>query len=370
MEDQIPPLSKNQVMTESQKETWKTVTSWIYLEIQKGFIPRKLDVLDYMKKNKLKISGGASKVGFLLRQLPEYHSTSHQQRRPLRTFKNRPILVNNLGHLHADIGYFSIRKDYATPKTFQFGFLVAKDILSRYTYFVLMKGQKSGNNMKRVLGRLIKKHESVHNYPIFSIAFDQEPAMLSKTVQDFLKENNISLRIFYMSRNKSMMAESAIKQLRIDYERYRIQTGEKWWTNLETKLQNNFNSKEIYLKGKKTGFTPNNISPENVDQFLDKLHEIMPSTKFGHSNINEKFVSFKFLVGDIVQPTVVATSSKVLGEKTSQLSIRPDQYVILKRRAVLHQDNYIRPGYLCQNLQNTNKIDLFDEQDLVLALVN
>ena len=368
--DLTPPVKKIPLLTNSQQEIWTKVTNWIRQELQKGFVPRKLDVLDYMRVNNLKISGGRSKVGKLLRLMPEYHSTSHQQRRPLRTFKYRPIIVSDLGHLQADIGYFPLRRDYETPKTFQHGFLAVRDILSRYVYFIVLRGPKSKTNLVRVLERLISEHNLRHNYPILSISFDQEPGMLSKTVQEFLKTNNIAFRVFDMSRNKAFMAEALIKQLRIDYERIRINSKEKWWQILENKLQQNFNSKTIYIRGKSTGFAPKDITSDNVDQFLNALHRIAPAAKFAVFSINKKWVKFKFQLNDIVQPTVVATSSKALGEKSSQLSIRPEMYQIVKQLAILHQDNFIRPGYRCKNLQNSKKFDVFDEQDLVLALVD
>jgi hypothetical protein len=58
------------------------------------------------------------------------NSSQAQQR--LRTDKNRPIVVNNLGNLHCDIGFHSIDKEYEMLVTYRSGFLVCKDILSQF----------------------------------------------------------------------------------------------------------------------------------------------------------------------------------------------------------------------------------------------
>ena len=74
------------------------------------------------------------------------------------------------------------------------GFLVAKDVLSRMTYIAILRFTRTADSMIAGFKEIFKQFEQ-HNpgLKVTSIAFDQEPSVLSKKVQNFFKENSFTL---------------------------------------------------------------------------------------------------------------------------------------------------------------------------------
>ncbi len=327
-----------------------------------------MDIHNYVKENQFKGLTNKALVSRLILQEPVYHGNVHQQRHPLRTKKDRPTLASTLGNYQCDIGFFSIEREFETPKMFQYGFLIAKDSLSRYTFFILMRGPRSKENLVKVFQRLITKHNKAHTYPIISISFDLERAVISKTFQSFLESKDIAFRTFSNSRSKAFFAENGIKLLRVDMDRYlTAYPNQRWWKILETEMETNFNSKEIFISNKPTGYKPKDINMSNVDLFIQKVQEIVPAARFGLHTISNKYTLFKYEIGSRVQPKLVVVDSSVLGEKRSRKTLSDQVFIIDMQVSVLHKDLVVRPGYLCKNERNTNQEELFDEQDIVLA---
>ena len=87
-----------------------------------------------------------------LRLHPFYHMSSFQKRNTRR--KNyRPIVTNTLGILHGDIGFYSLVREFETPVTFRSGFLILKDVLSRYLHVVILEKTE----MQTLLFELLKR---------------------------------------------------------------------------------------------------------------------------------------------------------------------------------------------------------------------
>jgi len=51
-------------------------------------------------------------ISAALRRHPYYHLSSHQMKGPRRVGRYRPIVCNQLGVLHADIGFYSKRREF------------------------------------------------------------------------------------------------------------------------------------------------------------------------------------------------------------------------------------------------------------------
>lgn len=341
------------------------IEEFINENYKRGQIPRLSDILEFA--NRIKLKASRSEIVKLVRLNPLYQSNLHQEREKRRSGKQRPILANSLGSLHADLGFFSVVREYETPKTFRYGYFVAKDVLSRFIYVELMKGPKSADNMIKVLKRLLENHKLHHpDYKIQSISFDKEPAMMSKKVQSFLKQEGIQFFYFEFSSSKAKVAENGIKLLRTDVQRMlNFDPSLRWWNILQA-AADNLNRKEIIIRGKKTGFRPIDIGVGNVQEFVNKIYKQVPGYYFTQFTLPHQMFHFKFDVGEIVRPKLITTSSQVIGLKTSQVNLESTRFKIESRIPFITTDFSIRKAYKCRNITTTDT-QIFNEEDLALA---
>lgn len=355
-----PPVTKQE-----REASLAQLNDWLNQQLRLGSVPRSRDILEHVKRNKIRLRDG--EVRKAVRLHPSYHYTSHQQREPRSSRKDRLILTNTLGMLHCDIGYFPVVREYETPKSFQYGFLVARDILSRYTYLELMEGKKSASNLIRVFGRILKHHSKAHpEYPVLSISFDKEPAIKSRAMKRFLDEKHIQRFLFQLSRSKSKMAENAIRLVRSKVERLMVDDSERRWWRLLPVVAQDLNSQEIIIEGKKTGFSPADITPSNLSAFLKKVHKGTPAYYIGQFRIPPPFVKFQFKVGDIVRAKSLLASSQVIGVKRSQVNLEPQTFRIVSLYPFTTKDLRARPGYRCKNT-DYGDVEIFAEQDIALS---
>ena len=306
--------------------------SWVTSRVEMHDVPRVNDIHEFARQQGYDLTKRV--IAKHLRLHPLYASNMPQQRQPFRSQKYRPIIVNSLGHLHADIGKISVVREYETPISFRAGYLIAVDVLSRYTYVVILKKEKSAQALLKALKELLMQHAEAHpDYAIKSIAFDQEPGILSKAVQNYFAENHIAFHAFKYSSSKAKMAEANIRRIRTYYARIRQQQKEsdRWWRIMPNMVEA-INNKEI--------FSQYEISPRLVD--------------------------FQFAIGMYVRPKVITTSSAVLGLKHSEKTLTDDVFKILSLEPFVTRAHTIGKGYKCVNI-NTGDIEIWYEDDIALA---
>lgn len=342
-------------------ELEEILTSWVNEQLKMGTVPRVSDVIDHCVRNNIKLS--KKKIREIVRMNSNYHFNMHQQREPHSSRKDRPIVTNSLGMLHLDIGFFPVVRAYETPKTFRHGFLAARDVLSRYAYLELLGDQKSTKTLIRVFKRLLKQHGEVHSHSVISFSWDKEPGVNANLMKEFLKENNIKLHLFEHSSSKAKFAENLIRQVRTKVERLmRRDSRNRWWKLLPT-IQQDLNSQEIIIDGKKTGFKPKEINSENLSAYLKILQKVQPSFLMSQFRIPTHMVKYKFEIGDIVRIKSLLASSQVLGVKRSQVNLELQTYEVVDRQPFTTKDLSVRPSYRCRNTFS-GAIENFAEQDL------
>ena len=336
---------------------------WVSSRLRYNDVPRVSDVYEYSKTNQLKLSKMA--IAKKLRSHPHYHMNMPQQRQTKRAQKYRPIQVNSLGHLHADIGKFSIVSEYETPISFRAGYLVAIDVLSRYVYVVILKKTKSADAILRALQQLLEHHKEKHSdYAIKSISFDKEPGIMSKKIQYFLKENFIGFHAFQMSSSKAKMAEATIRRIRTAYARlYQKNNTNRWWKIMPDMVEK-FNMQEIVIDGKKTGYRPTDINVSNVDQFVLQLQQKAPAYYYSQYQISPRFVDFKYIIGMYVRPKRISTSSDVLGQKHSEKTLEDDLFRIEGLVPFVTRAMTIYKAYRCVHTIK-GYIEIFEEDMIV-----
>ena len=339
--------------------------SWVQQRLQMGDVPRIVDIVAYARENNLKV-----KRKELVEQIqlnPTYMFNMEQKRSKPQKF--RPILGVALGFLHADIGFFSKSKNYSTPVTYQSGFLVARDVLSKYTYVVILRKNRRANSIISAFEKIIEIHRGAgHEYPIRSVAFDKETSVMSKAVQHFFREKNIKFVAFKNTSSKSKVAENCIKQIRtITARLIRHSKNEvRWWTVLP-KVVKILNTRQIYVNGKPTGFTPEKISASTIGQYIETVYKLSPANFFAHFALDPKFVKFKFEVGSFVRAKLLITSSAVIGEKRSETNLTFNSFGIVEQVPYITKDLSVGIGYKCLNLK-TGEFEIFDENDIRLTV--
>jgi len=344
------------------------VKNWINNQLSLGSAPRFLDVFEYAKRNNMLVPTATLRQ--LVRQHPSYMFNSHQQREPLRSRKQMMILGNSLGMLHCDIGYFPVVREYTTPPKYQHGFLIAKDVLSRYTYVELLNGRKTAENLVKVLQRLIENHKKNRTgYSIKCISFDKEPGIDSHLVKKFLKDQKIKLVLFKNSASKAKMAEGGIRLIKTAVARVlKTNSNLRWWKELP-RIVNSMNHQEIVIEGKKIGYRPVDVTARNLLDFIQRLYKKAPPNYFAQFRVRDRYVKFAFKVGDIVRAKLIVTSSQVIGIKRSQVNLGFQTFRVIDQVPFTTKDSSVRPGYRCQNTF-TGDIESFAEEDLALSRID
>ena len=351
------------------------ILAWVDGQFRKNDPPRFSDVYDYafrvLRVTKLK----KSDITKAIRLYPGYAMNARQSRQARRTGKNRPIIVNNLGNLHCDLGFFALTREYETPVTFRSGYLVAKDILSRMIYVAILQKSKNADALIKAFSSILEQFE-MHNkgLKVTSVSFDKEPTVMGHRVQDFLKQNNISFFAFANSASKSKFAESAIRLLRETIARLKMNpfsTERRWWHLIQPAVQVlnhqpiKINNKYLFQPNKQY-FRPIDVNINNLDYFIKQLQKAAPSYYFSQFEIDPSMVTFKFNVGEFVKPKLIITSSAVLGIKRSEVTLEPEIFVIVKRLGFVSKAMTIEPLYICKSTI-TGQQENFEENDIALS---
>ena len=152
-------MKKSKVSKFDLEQQLTQVINWVKDQLEKNDVPRLSDVIDYAHRVLGYISLKKGLIAKKLRLVPNYLMNSTQARQRLRTDRNRPIVVNNLGNLHCDIGFYSINKEYEMPVTYRSGFLVCKDILSRFIFVSILRKNRKADSMIRAFLDIFEQYK-------------------------------------------------------------------------------------------------------------------------------------------------------------------------------------------------------------------
>ena len=343
----------------------QVVIDWVTSRLRYNDVPRVTDVFEYAHQVLGFRTLKKKDIGAALRLHPAYLFNSSQQRQVKRWRKYRPIVTNALGQLHADLGFFSVVREYETPKTFRAGFLVAKDVLSRFTYAIILKGSKDADALVKAFFELNRQHKERTGRGINSISFDKETSVMGKKVQTFLRDNNIDFHAFNLTSSKSKFAEGAIRLIRTEMKRLQRfdESGKfRWWNYLQV-VVDNLNAQPIVVDGKTLKFAPRDVNEENLEDFRRALHKAAPAYFFSQFDIAPQLVKFKFSVGSFVRPKLIVTSSEVVGNKRSETNLEQDVFVVKSLHPFVTRRLTVGKAYKCENTRDSS-IEVFDEHDL------
>lgn len=353
---------------ETLNKTQRELSEWLDNQLRYNNIPRLVDVQMYVRRQGMPLT--KKQVAQVVRLHPQYKQNMPQQRMVRRAKAYRPVVVSELGHWHADIGFFAINSRYETPVTYRAGYLIAKDILSRQVYATPLLKNRTADSIISAFKKLFAKHSELHPNGltrIKSIAFDKEASVMSKKVQAFFANEGITFHAFNMSSSKAKFAEGAIRQIREIMKRLleRGRSKDRWWNQLPVVIDI-LNNQEIVVDKKALGFTPNQVTAATVDEFKRKLHKAVPAYYFAQYDIAPALVSFAYQVGALVRAKLIATSSDVLGNKRSEINLTNQVFVIEKHIPYVTRKMTVGKAYKCRDVK-TGQIEIFQEDELALT---
>jgi len=363
-------------MGEKQEAALKTLLEWVQERVRAGDPPRVSDMLEHARQERLgRIDRKKLNQALLLD--PVYAFNLHQQKKRLSSRGYRPVVSTNLGYLHCDLGFFPKSRHYETPVTFGSGYLVAKDVSSRFVYLVPLRKNRKADAIVSALKTLRAMHEAAgHLHPILGISFDRERSVVGKVVQAYLKEKRIKFTAFRNSKSKAKFAEGAIRLVRTLVARLerKYNAGKKtkggpaprrWW-NLLGEVAAILNRQEIVVGGKRTGFAPADVNVENYDDFLSALYKAAPAYSAAQFSVDPRHSTFKFSVGDYVRAKLIVTSSAAIGEKRSEDNLTDSCFKIVKAYTFITRRLGLGNEYLCVDTKSGEE-EKFQETDLVIS---
>ena len=362
-----PRVAKHGQEKEVREKELEVLMEWVTERLSsQAQVPRVSDVVHYAYTVLGFKSLKKAAIARRLRLHPAYIKNSSQTRGYSRWKRYRPIIANTLGMLHGDLGYFSKSRDFETPVSYRAGYLVLKDVVSRFTYVAILYKNKSAESMIRAFKEILQFHENVfgpQGHKIKSISFDRETSVLSNKVQAFLRDNHIDFHAFKYSASKSKHAEGAIRLIRTTMARYlSAHPGARWWQSL-AQVRDILNKQPIRIRGKQTEWRPIDINAATLGQFVRQVLKIDPVQYFGQFDFDPRQVQFKFPVGSFVRPKLLVTSSAVIGEKRSEINLEADPFVVEEHLAYANARYEVGRAYRCINLR-TREEEVFDESDL------
>lgn len=353
---------------QAKRQDIQELDAWLSERNALNDVPRMVDIWEHVQRN-TNWQLSLRDVKRAVRLHHNYMMNVPQSRPQGRSKLYRPIVMTNLGHWHADVGFFPINKRYRTPLSFRAGFLVAKDVVSRYIYATPLIKDRTANSMIRAFDELFGQHYGrLPNVAIKSISFDRETSVMSKRVQEYFEKRGIDFHAFKLSSSKAKAAENAIKQIRTKMARLMRQNREKdrWWRLLPA-VVDNLNSQKIVLDNKNIGFAPKDVNQENLEQFLESVYNKVPAYLWAQVDIDPEFVDFKYKVGTKVRVKLIETSSALLGIKRSEINLTSRIFVIEKLVPFITRKMTIGKAYLCRDLE-MDETEVLEEHWIVEAI--
>jgi hypothetical protein len=352
-------------------EQLELLMQWVTNQVKKNDPPRFSDVIDYAYRilgfTKLK----QATIRRALRLHPAYEMNAPQTLRRKRWIKFRPIVVKLLGCLHGDIGFFPVTRDYETPVSFRSGFLVCKDVLSRFTYVSILNKTRDADSMVKAFGNIMEQYKKQNpGHQVVSLAFDKERSVVGTKFQSLLKEHDISFHAFQNTRSKSKMAEGEIRIIRNQIRKMRFNKEQRWWKLLQPAV-NALNQQPIRVQNKllvdsSTGqyFTPARVNAKNVDNFISALEKAAPAYYFNQFMVDPQLLEFKFQVGTFVRQKLIASSSAAIGEKRSDIALGDTVFIVVKQLAYVSKALTVERLYIVENIKDSLDREAFDQDEI------
>ncbi len=104
-----------------------------------------------------------------------------------------------------------------------------------------------------------------------------------------------------------------------------------------------------------------------MKDFVRVIEKADPVNLFSQFQIDSRWLQFKFNKGDVVRAKLIVTSSAVIGEKRSEVTLDSERFIVKSQVPYVARAFIIKKGYVCASLIDPTKTEFFDEQDIALS---
>jgi len=178
---------------------------------------------------------------------------------------------------------------------------------------------------------------------------DKEPALKSKTMQAYFTKHKITIRFTQMKRQKSFLAENAIRYLRVQLHRLQINEAHATHFNpfehLE-RLERQHNNVPLVIKNKTLLFTPAGITARNYNAFIETVRKKDPTSYYNLFLLpDEGYVSFRFRLDQPVYLKQHYVSSQAIEKRSTKQVVLQPVFRVASRYTVYSARKQLVPYY-------------------------
>ena len=311
------PLNQKKYDDVRDKNMVKKVMRRIKYLLHHGQGIRKYDLLLWAKRNGIT----PSIVNEVLKRTNSYIDNRHYQ----LSYKNKrgycPVRNSFLSEIQSDFAYFN-KSDPSSKK----GFVVFIDLCSRRIWAYHLRN-RTVNSFLYVYKKFLKDYEGDVELKVSSIATDQEKALTTVKfityIRNTRKINFIFFKTSFSAKLKAFMAELAIRNIRRLYGQLHVSDEKKYPTlsrSLNT-IVDTLNNRKIIIGGRELPFTPKTVTKQNVDEFIEYVHNVSPSSYFSNFEIDDSNYIYSHPVGTYVRIKLIALQAQFVFGKRSEKSL-------------------------------------------------
>ena len=369
----MPPLNTGERRELTTEKATAGLVEWIKTSLANYETPRLSDIAE--KGAELGLGKTQSKA-IAKEHFPSYLTTGRPQfELPRRHY--RSYVLSFFYTVACDIAFFGrrsvLQSELGITKTEQAGCLVMHVLGTHYAIAEPLgpKG-KSAAGLKKALGTCFERYKKQYDRYPRVILMDDEKAMSSIIVQAFLREHDTKLYRYKYSRNKSLLAEQLIRNIRQSLSMLRKAalkngTAQRPWYHYLPGIIKHYNGRPIRLSGVTMPMTPNDVTPENFHELQDYINEKFPTYSLMSFSIDTKQLPYKYPVGTRVYLKKRAIKQAGIGDKWSEAPLDTTHVWVIKKHAahVTKQQTIILGAYL---ESEDGSVQTYQEEDALVPV--
>ena len=358
-------------LTEREDKAWAETRSWLQSSLDDYQTPRLSDIAAYAQPLGL----SRTKVIQLVKKHFESYRDTGRPVFPLPRKRYRSYVTSFFYTVSADLAFFGKKntelRSLGVSKTESNGCLILKVLGSQFVIAVPLgpKG-KSADGLVTALDKAFDMYQSKYGTFPSTILMDDEPGMSSTKVLSFLNSKATKLFTYKFSKNKSLLAEQTIRNLRQSLgtlKRHHADEDVKWHRVLQ-KTVDYYNSRPIEIDGIRMTFAPKDINAENFHLFQDELNEKLQYYSILGLSIDTRLLKYKYPLNTRVKIKKRALSASTGFDKLSQNPL--DQRIwIIKRRGAHVTKNMSLVKTVFLEMEQDPKITTQQEEEALVEIL-
>jgi hypothetical protein len=109
-------------------------------------------------------------------------------------------------------------------------------------------------------------------------------------------------------------------------------------------------------------YTPSDVSSLNLRAYIKKVQKAASPYYLAQFGISTQGVQFKYQVGEFVCPKLIVTSSEVIGNKRSEVSLSSETFIIEKHDLYVSNAHTVERLYLTKSLFTGQEEEFYKDE--------